>query len=163
MKKPAGTMGIQILMIGRIKHPALAAATADYLARIERLHSCRLRHLRASRYTDEEKNGGQILAEEGAALLAALPPGTFSILMDRPGRAMDSPQFSRFLEQTLEQRREAVFIIGGFLGVSQAVRERADVAITLSNLTFPHEVALLVLAEQIYRALTMIKKIPYHK
>lgn len=157
-------MAVQILTIGKLKKTGLSSLLEEYVGRIDRMCPCQVRFLRESRYRDEARDGAMILEEEGRRFLEAIPDGTHCILLDQAGKAMDSVEFSRFLERLLtSERREVALVVGGFLGVSEAVRKRADTRLSLSAMTLPHEIALLVLAEQVYRALTIARRIPYHK
>lgn len=157
-------MSIDILTIGKIKNPHAEGYVRDLEKRINRLHPCRLRQLKPSRYTDEIKDGRQIMEEEGDSFLSAMNRLTRCILLDRTGRQLDSLQFSRLLnEAVIAPGAEAAMVVGGFLGACERVKARAGHVIALSPLTFSHEVALMVLMEQIFRALTIIKNIPYHK
>ena len=100
---------------------------------------------------------------EGAAMLSSLQPGDFLMLMDERGKEYTSRQFSKFISDkmvTLPGR--LVLAIGGPYGFSQAVYARADALMSLSKMTFPHEMARLFTVEQIYRAMTILKGEPYH-
>lgn len=155
---------IDVLTIGRMKSAHLASLAEDYLGRITRFTPCRHRALRESRHRDESRSGHAILEEEGRRFLEALEKGAFCILLDREGRTMSSEAFSRVLgERAGGPGRQTAFLIGGFLGVSEEVRQRADLVLSLSPLTFPHELALVLLLEQIYRGFTILNRIAYHK
>jgi 23S rRNA (pseudouridine1915-N3)-methyltransferase len=94
----------------------------------------------------------------------ALPVGTFLVLLDVEGRQWSSPELAAELERWQnEGRREVAFVIGGHLGVAEDVRARADVCWSLSRLTLTHEMARLVLAEQLYRGFTILRGLPYQK
>jgi len=157
-------MSIHLYMIGKFKNRYLDALSGDFIERIRRFHPCRISSLKESRYRDEKRYSHQIVEEEAEVFLKKISPGEYVVLLDKGGRQMDSIRFSRFLEQRLiQEHREMAFFIGGFLGVSRRIREKADTIVSLSTLTMTHEMAVLVLAEQLFRALTIIKKIPYHK
>jgi len=157
-------MDLQIRMIGKFKNSNLAAVCDEYVGRIGRFYSCQIKHLRESRYSDEKKEGLRILEEEGLRLLDGLPPGACCVLLDQRGQRLDSIQFSQFLEQALNRNcRSMNFLVGGFLGVSEQVKARMDFTLSLSPMTLAHEIAVVVLMEQVYRAITILKRIPYHK
>ena len=101
--------------------------------------------------------------KEGEALLARLKAGDLVVCLDERGRTYDSAGFSRELRGWLEAPAGApAFIIGGPFGLSEAVLARAAVRLSLGPMTLPHELARVVLLEQLYRAATIMKNIPYH-
>lgn len=100
---------------------------------------------------------------ESEDLLSRVAPGDFVILCDEKGKALDSLQFSRKVSSSFENGiKKIVFIIGGAYGVSDDVKKRANLLINLSPMTLNHFVAQIVLMEQIFRAMTIWKNIPYH-
>jgi 23S rRNA (pseudouridine1915-N3)-methyltransferase len=101
---------------------------------------------------------------EAERILAQIPPGATVVALTREGRPWSSVRLSRFLQEcALSSVREVDFVVGGAFGLSAAVLERADRRLTLSSMTMPHELARLVLAEQLYRAGTIQRGEPYHK
>ena len=105
-----------------------------------------------------------LLEREGARLLAAIPPRDYCCVLTERGSAFSSPEFARFLgERILPSGRNLTFVIGGALGLSPQIYDRADLELSLSPMTLPHRLARLVLLEQIYRCLTIIRNEPYHK
>lgn len=101
---------------------------------------------------------------EGKRILEKLNPSTFVCLMDVTGKAVTSHQLAGSIEswQNLEHK-EVTFVIGGADGVSEAVAERANFVLSLSFMTFTHEMARVIMLEQLYRAFTIIKGFPYQK
>lgn len=100
---------------------------------------------------------------EGEALLARVAPGDFLILMDERGREITSRDFADLIHRKgTTLARNLIFAIGGPYGFSQAVYNRADMLLGLSRMTFTHEMARVLTAEQIYRALTILRGEPYH-
>ena len=80
------------------------------------------------------------------------------------GRSIDSLKFAKWLERlTIDQPHGVIFVMGGDVGLDQSVRQRADDVLSLSAMTLPHQLARVVLLEQIYRACTLMRNIPYHK
>lgn len=103
------------------------------------------------------------IEEEGKRILAALEPQDIAICLDEQGRSMNSGEFSRFLERmSTDGTRRPAFIIGGPFGLHASVRERARHLLAFGPQTFPHELARVVLLEQLYRAETILRRIPYH-
>lgn len=106
----------------------------------------------------------QVIAAEGESLLARIPAHTELVALDRPGKAWTSDALARYLEEAAVTSVPGVtFVIGGAYGLAPAVLSRADHTLSLSAMTFPHEIARLVLAEQLYRAGTILRGEPYHK
>ncbi len=97
---------------------------------------------------------------EGELLLKSLPKDVFLIALEERGKQFTSPEFSRYLENIVQP---IVFIIGGAYGLSAEVRDRANLILSLGEMTMPHILARVVLVEQIYRVYTIVKNHPYHK
>lgn len=148
-------MRITVAWIGKTKEPAIASLTEEYLKRI-------------SRYVSVE---GKSVRDE-AALLALCgrnnrgKSGTKAtlVVMDSRGREHSSEQFAKFLGDYQDRNPlPVVFAIGGPDGFSVATKSTAQYTISLGRMTLPHELALVVLLEQIYRAVTILKGHPYHR
>jgi 23S rRNA (pseudouridine1915-N3)-methyltransferase len=106
----------------------------------------------------------QARRQECDALLQALPPTACAVLLDIGGRSYDSDQFYAWLLQRIEGgTRDLWFVLGGPDGVEDRVRQRADHRLSLTAMTLPHDLAEVVLLEQLYRALTRWKNLPYHR
>lgn len=100
---------------------------------------------------------------EGESILARISPGDCVVLMDERGREMTSREFAVFIDRkSVSLGRNLVFVIGGPYGFSDKVYGRADMKMGLSRLTFTHEMARVLTAEQIYRAMTILRGEPYH-
>jgi len=107
---------------------------------------------------------GSIMRAQSARLMEAIPKAGYTVVLDERGRALDSLKFAKWLERmTIDQPHGVTFVLGGDVGLAEAVRERADLLLSLSAMTLPHQLARVVLLEQIYRACTLIRNIPYHK
>ena len=101
---------------------------------------------------------------QSARLLEAIPKLGYTVVLDERGRPMDSLKFAKLLERlTIDQPHGVTFVMGGDAGFDDAVRGRADLLLSLSAMTLPHQLARAVLLEQIYRACTLMRNIPYHK
>lgn len=100
---------------------------------------------------------------EGEAILQQVKPGDCLILLDERGREFSSRQFAQFVEQRMSSiSRNIIFVIGGPYGFSDEVYRRADEKISLSRMTFSHEMVRLFFVEQLYRAMTILRGLPYH-
>ena len=99
---------------------------------------------------------------EGELLLNKIQEGDYVVLLDEHGQELRSVEFARWLEKRQQSGRRLVFVIGGAYGFSAAVYQRANEKLSLSKMTFSHQLVRLIFAEQIYRACTIIKGEPYH-
>ena len=108
-------------------------------------------------------NAPQIKNKEGETILKSVRKEDFLILLDEKGKAFTSFDFALFLEQKLNlSKKRMIFVIGGAFGFSEAVYERADSKLSLSKMTFSHQMVRLFFLEQLYRAMTILKNEPYH-
>jgi 23S rRNA (pseudouridine1915-N3)-methyltransferase len=145
-----------IIAVGRIGHGPEAELAARYARRIRP-------PLAVTEVAEGRGSAAEIRRREAAALLAALPPKAFAVALDQGGEAPDSEIFSVMLARWLEAGRPVAFLIGGAEGLDGSVLERADAALSLGRLTWPHLLARAMLAEQIYRALSLAAGHPYHR
>lgn len=155
-------MRISILTIGRPGR-LLAGAVGEYERRAGRywpLDVVEVREEKAARGRPEE----QIRDTESTRLLERVPVGAEVVALTRGGEAWSSTRLARYLaDLAVHGRPGAAFLVGGALGLSEPVIRGADRALSLSPLTLTHELARLILAEQIYRAGTIVRGEPYHK
>lgn len=154
-------MKIRLLAVGRPRDRDLDARVSDYGRRIERFgvdwSTAEVREVPAGKRYSE----GHAREREAAALLAEASDRGRLVALDPGGRSWSSEQVSERLERWTTPH--GTFVIGGPLGLDRSVLERADAVWSLSCLTFPHELARLIVAEQLYRALTILRNVPYHK
>jgi 23S rRNA (pseudouridine1915-N3)-methyltransferase len=154
-------MVLYLLAVGRVRHAALREACDDYLTRARRYLRIELREVPDSARGGRERP--QALEREAAALLKALPPGVEGVALSRGGRDEDSTMFAARVADWQQRGRDVALIIGGAYGLDQSVLRRCRLTVRLSSYTLPHELARLVLLEQLYRAGTIIRGEPYHK
>ncbi|EPX87544.1 hypothetical protein ruthe_00407 [Rubellimicrobium thermophilum DSM 16684] len=153
-------MRVTILAVGRMRAGPEQSLTEDWLDRFAR--TGRALGLGPARIAEVEPPGGP--AAEGAALLARLPRGAFAIALDERGETMTSPAFAGLLASLRDQGRpEAAFLIGGADGHGEALRARADRLLSFGPMVWPHMLARAMLAEQLYRAATILAGSPYHR
>lgn len=153
-------MSILLLAVGKPRGP-VAVAIADYEQRIAhyfRYEIAEVREEPARRGTAPNR----VRDEEGNRLLARIPAGARTVVLDRSGRGWSSVQLAADLA-AVDHSRTTAFVIGGAYGLADAVLARADRVLSLSTFTLPHELARLMLVEQIYRAGTIGRNEPYHK
>lgn len=137
-------MKLRLYFIGKPRDRAANTMAAEFVKRSNRYARCEMRELHPARLDP--------WAHHPAAVKVALDPA---------GRLLDSREFVGMVERWEREGREAVFLLGGAHGLPAGWAERADVRLALSPLTFPHELARVLLAEQIYRALTTLHGHPY--
>ncbi len=137
-------MKLYLYYIGKPRDPHANAIAADYLARISHYTAAHTAQIRPEKF--------DLFARHSSAR---------KIFLDPLGRALDSPAFAALLSRGETTGQDLVFLVGGADGLPAAWRERADLLLSLSNMTFPHELARAMLAEQIYRGFTILRGHPY--
>jgi len=154
-------MRINFVWIGKTKDRNCAALVNEYVERIRRLAPIDLCELKDAGGSFDEK---RVIALESAKLLSSLERHDFVVLLDEEGRQFSSTELAELIgRQQQNGSKHLTFVIGGFAGVNKQVKERADLKMSLSRMTLTHELSRVILAEQIYRALTLLGGLPYHK
>ncbi len=108
-------------------------------------------------------DGSRALRDEGGRMLAAVPAGSYTVALEVTGRVLDTARLARWWAARLSEGRDLTFLIGGPDGLAGPCLERADERLSLSALTFPHGLVRVLLAEQLYRASSLLKGHPYHR
>lgn len=145
------------IWVGKTRNKHWLALQQDYLERLSHFAKYKISEIK-------DKSAHETPLEEGKRILKKLNPSAFVCLLDTKGRHLGSRQLAKKIEEwQLRGLKEITFVIGGAEGSSSEVVERADFSLSLSLLTFTHEMARVVLIEQIYRAYTIIKGYPYQK
>jgi 23S rRNA (pseudouridine1915-N3)-methyltransferase len=142
-------MKIRLLMLGKTRRPEMCAVLEDYVKRIGRSNPIEVTEVR-----------------DGAAAVKKLDAdkAATAVLLDAGGKAMDSEVFAKWIgEQRDRGTREIVFVCGDADGFPEVVRERVKAKVSLSSMTYSHELARVMLAEQIYRAFAILSGSPYPK
>jgi 23S rRNA (pseudouridine1915-N3)-methyltransferase len=138
----------------------LAEVIERYLNRIKHFYSVEVKEIGGRQGTED----ASIMRAQSARLMEAIPEAGYTVVVDERGRSMDSLKFAKWLERlTIDQPHGVTFVVGGDVGLSDDVRNRADLVLSLSAMTLPHQLARALLVEQIYRACTLMRNIPYHK
>ena len=154
-------MKTELLLVGRTTDKHFLAGINDYAARISHYMPFNIIVIPELRNTKNLTEEQQKMAE-GDLILKQLQPTDTVVLLDEHGRELRSVELARWLELKQQTARRLVFVIGGPYGFSSAVYKRADEKLSLSKLTFSHQMVRLVFTEQLYRACTIIKGEPYH-
>ena len=137
-------MKVFLYYIGKARDTHANAMAEEYIKRSTRFTKCEMREIHPRRFDPWTKH-----------------PSASKILLDPAGRALDSPAFISTVEKHEREGKDMVFVLGGADGLPAAWRPKADLLLGLSAMTMPHELARVVLAEQIYRALTALRGHPY--
>jgi 23S rRNA (pseudouridine1915-N3)-methyltransferase len=152
-----------LISVGKPKTRGIAAAIADYESRLSHYFKFESLEVQAERLTGK-LDRETVIERESAALLAKVPERSQVIALDERGSGWSSEELARYLEDlAVHGQPGAAFLVGGALGISESLRKRADHVLSLSHFTLPHELARLVMAEQLYRAGTILRGEPYHK
>lgn len=154
-------MDLECLFVGQTTEGYLAEGIADFQKRLQRYCPLRIKIVkeRKGKLADQVRMAG-----EGRDLLQQVEAKSFLVVLDRTGSQVSSEAFSDLFQQWQGQNRKSVsFLIGGALGVSAEVLAAANMVLSLSLMTFTHEMARLLLLEQIYRAHTILAGTKYHK
>jgi 23S rRNA (pseudouridine1915-N3)-methyltransferase len=154
-------MRVVVAVVGKPRDANVAGAIRDYEARAARYWPLDVREVRQE--PADEKSASRARDAEGERLLAAIPTGAQVVACDVNGRAFTSERFAEWLQSLRERAVDVAFLIGGAYGLSDPVKSRASSTLALAPWTLPHELARLVLAEQLYRAGTIVRREPYHK
>jgi 23S rRNA (pseudouridine1915-N3)-methyltransferase len=152
---------LTVICVGKLKERHWREAQDEYLKRLATNAKSEVVEL------EPEPLGATVtpalsMRAEGQKILKRLPKDAFVVVMDKGGRPLDSVKFAEFFREQGDGGRHLVFIIGGAAGIDPAVMEEADAKLSLSAMTFTHEMARIFLLEQIYRAMTIISGKAYH-
>ena len=154
-------MRVIVAVVGKPKDAALAGAIAEYEKRASRYWPLEVIEVR-----EESGKGASpeiVRRREGERLRERIGEPARAVACDPGGRSLDSAQFSAWLQAERESGRDFAFVIGGAHGLADDIRDGARMRLSLAPWTLPHELARLVLAEQLYRAGTIVRGEPYHK
>lgn len=158
-------MNINIIAIGKLKEKYWRDACEEYLKRLGAYCNINIVELKEAKLLGEgEKAELQVIEEEGEDILQRLDGKAFVIALDVRGKKFSSEQLAEKIDSlALDGKSDVSFIIGGSLGLSKAVLDRADLRLSFSDMTFPHQMMRVILLEQIYRAFKINRGETYHK
>jgi 23S rRNA (pseudouridine1915-N3)-methyltransferase len=152
---------ILIAAVGKPRNPALAAAIGEYERRAAHYWPLEVHEVREE--PAKSVSADLVREREGSRLSDVVPKSAHLVACDPGGASKTSEEFSAWLQGERERGHDVAFVIGGAFGLSATVRKRARTRLSLAPWTLPHELARLVLAEQLYRAGSIVKREPYHK
>ena len=155
-------MKLHLLCVGRLSEAYLKEGCQEFASRLNRYLPLVIDEQKEHK-TGNKPDLPRILENEGQRLLERIPAGAFVIVLDERGRTFKTHQLAdRLNRHMIEGRRCWALLIGGPHGLSDAIRERADLLLSLTPLTLTHQMARLLLLEQLYRCCTIIRNEPYH-
>ena len=150
-----------LILVGKTTDKHFQAGISDYVDRISHYMPFELSVIPELKNT-KSLSEDQQKAAEGELILKQIQPSDTVVLLDEHGRELRSIEFARWLEQKRNTARRLVFVIGGPYGFSPAVYARAQEQLSLSKMTFSHQMVRTIFAEQLYRAFTILRGEPYH-
>ena len=159
-------MKIMVIAVGKIKEKFFEDAIKEYSKRLYRYCKLEILQVPDEKTPDNasETVETQIKEKEGERILSKIPDGAYVIALAIEGKMLDSEELAEKINTLgITGTSQIVFIIGGSLGLSRQVLERADYKLSFSRMTFPHQLMRVVLLEQVYRGYRIITGAPYHK
>lgn len=159
-------MNITVICVGKLKESYWRDAVKEYSKRLGGYCSLNIIELKESRLAANPSPADELAVKvkEGEEILSHIRPSDLVVTLEIKGKKLSSEQLaSRIEEWSLEGRSDLDFVIGGSLGLSPAVSQRADFKLSFSDMTFPHQMMRVILLEQIYRSFKIIRHEPYHK
>jgi 23S rRNA (pseudouridine1915-N3)-methyltransferase len=154
-------MRLVVAVVGRARNPALGEAIRDYETRAARYWPLDVHEVREEKATGISLD--RVKEREGARLAERIPASAQTVACESGGKSLSSLQFAEFLRKARDDDRDLAFLIGGAFGLGEDVTSVSSMKLSLAPWTLSHEIARLVLAEQIYRAGTIVRGEPYHK
>jgi len=156
-------MKIKTIFVGKLQDRYLKEGIETYRDRISRYSQIELVEVEDEAVT-AKADQGKIKGKEAERIIKRVSPDSLLVALDEKGKGLSSEGLAGFIQKAMDSGiKEISFVVGGSLGLGEKVRERADLALSLSPMTFTHQMVRVILLEQIYRAFTIIKGEPYHK
>lgn len=156
-------MKLRVLCIGKLSEPFLREGVDEYNKRLNRYLPFSCLELKEEKVGGKKADVRSIRELEGEKLLAKIPSDAFVVVLDERGNGLTSEGLAELIShQMLHGTAEMTAVIGGAYGLSDRVRARGDVILSLSSMTFTHQMARLFLLEQLYRGFTILRNEPYH-
>ena len=156
-------MKLRFLWIGKTRDLLFSNLEDKYLKRVEQFFTTDRTQVSERKKSDPRARAAGS-EQDADRIRKRLSPDTYLVALDPGGRELTSPQLASFLEELAGRGvREVAFVVGGHSGIPETIRDSADMKFSLSKLTLPHRLARVILLEQIYRAATICRSLPYHK
>lgn len=159
-------MKISILCVGKVKEKFYRDAIDEFIKRLSRYCKLEIIEVADEKTPDQASDVEvkQIKDKEGERLLKNIKDDSYVITLEIEGKMLDSEELSRKINQIgVSGKGHIIFIIGGSLGLSDEIKNRADYKLSFSRMTFPHQLMRVILLEQVYRAYRIMNNEPYHK
>ncbi len=159
-------MRIHIVCIGKLKERYWTDAVTEYSKRLSRYCDIEILQLKESKLADKASPADEqnVIYEEGQTILKNIKDNSYVITLEIKGKELSSEELADKMGQLqLEGKSDITFVIGGSLGLSREVSQRADFKLSFSKMTFPHQMMRVILMEQIYRSFKILKNETYHK
>ena len=153
---------IKIIVVDRTRSPFIREGELHYFERIKNYADPKIFEVKPVKVT-KGKNSSDIIKQEGDSLLKKIQPSDYFFALDSSGKLYSSEGFAKSLGRLIEESPSIAFVVGGPLGLSPEVLSSSDQLLSLSRLTFTHEITRLILLEQIYRPFTILRGEKYHK
>lgn len=150
-------------MIGKL-HDSFADEWAQhYIKLLDRYCSLEIKYIKEEKL-NEGKNEVEVLRRESERIIEEVRTGDFLVILDKRGKKFSSKDFAKFMEAYYDRSDVTLhFVIGGAIGVAEEILKFADMKLSFSEMTFPHQLAVVIFLEQFYRAISLIQGLPYHK
>ena len=158
-------LNVKFITLGTLKEAYLRDAAAEYEKRLGAFCRFELVQLKEERLSDDPSDSEikNALSKESEKILALIPARAYVVAMCVEGKQLTSPELAEKLEEISARTSDVCFIIGSSFGLSDTVKQRADLRLSVSKLTFPHQLMRVILLEAVYRAFNIQKGTKYHK
>lgn len=153
-------MEIKLIVVGKTKRTELSKLIDEYIKRIN--FYCRFKIIEVNSVKSKKISEEEIKKVEGDNILKNLNKNDILILLDERGKSYGSRKFSEFISSKTQTNKNLTFVIGGAFGFSNSIYEKSNDLVSLSSMTFSHQIIRLFFTEQLYRAFTIINNHPYH-
>lgn len=158
-------LNVRFITLGTLKESYLRDAAAEYEKRLGAFCKCEVIQLKEERLSDDPSDSEikSALDRESDKIFAQIPPRAYVIAMCVEGKQLTSPELAQKIDEIMSRTSDVCFIIGSSFGLADSVKQRADLRMSISKLTFPHQLMRVVLLEAVYRAFNIQKGTKYHK
>lgn len=156
-------MNIKVIAVGKIREQGFKLALDEFVKRLGSYCSFSIVEIPAQTIKDDAL-AEKYMEEEAQKILAVIKPNSYVVTMEIEGKILSSEDFAKKIDDiSKDGTNEICFIIGGSNGIAQSLRTKSNFKLSFSKMTFPHQLARVMLVEQIYRAMKILAKEPYHK